>query len=73
MNQEIKIEKGVPIPGPNSNPNSLPGLMKQMQIGDSFLSTFKQTGFSQASKKVGIKVISRKTGNPGEFRIWRTA
>lgn len=59
MNEEIKIEKNVPMP--RSYKTGLTEAMKKLKIGDSFLIK---------SQSVGIKCTTRKQPD-GTYRVWR--
>jgi len=66
----MKIDKGIPMPG-KINPG-MTALMRGLEIGDSFLARSGTSPHVTASK-LGMKVIVRKTDNPFEWRVWRSA
>lgn len=72
-----KIEKGIPLPAPAKgagrplDPNSVAGMMRAMQKGDSMLLTCSgQQVRDRARKNIGKgKYAVRKNGEG--FRVWR--
>lgn len=70
---EIKIEKGIPIPPMRNSPNKYP--VESLNVGDSFLSppgarpmSFR-TAVANKAKKLGFKITTRQT--PQGLRVWR--
>ncbi len=74
MSDEIKIEKGVPIPNKNGNLNGFSDTVRKCEVGDSFLWDKKdsKTNFHALSKAAGFKVTTRRH-NGTVYRIWRVA
>lgn len=72
--QEIKIEKGVPLPV-NKTVNTTRGLtekLKEMEVGDSLLwPSYSNSGMSSTAAFLGIKIVTRREGDGR--RIWRIA
>jgi len=75
MNEEIKIEKGIPIPpshaGRAAEGNSPLHALKKLEVGDSFISPKRAKCFGAYAKTLGIKLTTRKT--PDGIRVWRIA
>lgn len=70
MPNEIKIEKGVPLPRER---NKFP--MGTLKVGESFEIENRphiRSYFYTASKRHGIKITMRTLPN-GNFRVWRIA
>lgn len=71
-----QIEKGVPIPPPaspgKSDPNSVMGLLRSMEVGDSLLIDKPQKEAPVHSRIVGKKFTTRKVSE-NQTRIWRVA
>lgn len=75
MSDEIKIEKGVPLPTQRGAVSPLTSLVRALLVGDSFV--FKSTGTArsvvyQAAKRCGFKVTCREIGDGQNARVWRT-
>ncbi len=73
MNEEIKIEKNVPIPENGTPYNGVSIAMRKMNVGDSFIHQKKQkhSGNLHALARMnGIKIITRRQPD-GTYRIWR--
>lgn len=68
---EIKIEKGIPLPSGGANGIPWTGILKTMDVGDSFAVPEELTPL--ARRMVGLvkgkKFVTRKIGS--ELRIWR--
>lgn len=71
---ELKIEKGVPLPGAKGAPAfNVTQTLRNMEVGDSFLlSVAKRPSIYQQARLAGIKIAARTTGD-GEMRVWRVA
>ena len=75
MNDEIKIEKGIPIPMYSGQERWLQ-IFRQMQVGDSFAilpDRSQQTVIIQSAKRIGAKVTTRRINqgkDKGKIRIW---
>lgn len=70
MTNEIKIEKGIPIPGMGAT--GLTALLRRLEVVDSALVDNRATSIIITAAKIGIKVVTRKAEN-GQRRVWRTA
>ncbi len=70
MNEEIKIEKNVPIP--KGCKNGLTEALKKMKAGDSFESPSWVPNVYTLANRIGIKIIVLKQDS-GSYRIWRKA
>lgn len=70
MDNEYKIEKGVPIPAPGRAVATIVEVVRSMEIGDSFVANHPPTTFYGAAKYNNMKVSVRKLEGGG-FRIWR--
>ena len=70
MSEEYKIEKGIPLPKPGKDVNTIVTLIKSMKVGDSFRANHPPTTFYSAAKYNGVKVAVRKL-QEGGFRVWR--
>jgi hypothetical protein len=72
---EIKIEKGIPLPGRNiGRPHAYKYPFREMQIGDSFAVASTKEGYHAASygKRIsGFTFACRTTANGA--RVWRIA
>ena len=71
MNDEIKIDKGIPLPMLSTRSGSVGRIFQTMQNGDSFLTRQKIAALYGRARMFGCKICVRKTDNPGEFRVWR--
>lgn len=70
---DIIIEKGIPIKPILSRVNGVAAVLKQCEVGDSFLWTVKnQSNLHASAKYVGYKIVTRKQPD-GQYRIWRIA
>jgi len=65
---KIKVEKNIPIP---KKPIYWKGILKTMEIGDSFFTTPRPNAHPtlNAAKALGIKITTRKEGDG--VRVWR--
>ncbi len=73
MNEQIKIDKNVPLPEHGTAQTGVSIAMRTMKIGDSFI--YKANGnhpgnFHALARMNRIKVITRKQPD-GSYRIWR--
>ncbi len=69
MNNEIKIEKGIPIPKSRVGSTKYP--FKEMKVGDSFLVEERlRSCMAMQAKKHGIAVTTARTDD-GKVRVWR--
>lgn len=70
-NNDIKIEKGIPLPEPRTIRGSISSVIKKMEVGDSILVTERQRQAAFASAHdVKVKLTSQHVGN-GKVRVWR--
>lgn len=68
---QIKLERGIPIPENSRERGGLTTLMRQMEVGDSFL--WPRMRLSNAwvtAKRLGIKLTS-KGESATHTRVWR--
>lgn len=72
--EEIKIEKGVPIPESPNTPRKALGLtetLKKMEVGDSILlSRTRASACRSVADRIGIVITSRQVDKETS-RIWR--
>jgi hypothetical protein len=71
MEDTVKIEKGVPMPGLGVG-RSRKYPWREMEVGDSFV--IQKSAYAQAqlaSKRTGFKFSVRKVD--GAYRVWRIA
>lgn len=70
----LKIEKGIPIPKRNSRQSKWDGILRAMDVSDSFLFAWKGRGtpaaLLQRAKALEIKLTVRRL-NENEIRVWR--
>ena len=66
---DMKIEKGIPLPKAIIKGSTK--ILKDMNIGDSFIST-NSTKWHCLARQSGMSVATRKQPD-GQYRIWRTA
>jgi len=65
--EEIKVEKGVPMP----SSASMTGKIRSLKIGDSFVvPRYKAPSMWGLAKRAGIKIAQRSISET-EARIWR--
>lgn len=68
------IEKGVPLPHERSGHGVIPGMLMQMEVGDSirFSGTYRHT-IAQAAGRVGDRMgwVFTVRKQPGGYRVWR--
>jgi hypothetical protein len=76
----MKIEKNIPVPEGRGRKRSITyvDLMRQMEIGDSFLAERGKMGsiqsaVRQAANRAGIKITARLEGEKDDqrLRVWR--
>ena len=76
MSEEIKIEKGIPIPFGTRNQNPLTLAISQMDVGDSVVAPttyiWPNQIAAQANKRLAPKRFKSKKTDAG-YRVWRTA
>lgn len=74
---EIKIEKGIPLPGSRGGTNgrSKYDIIRDMKIGDSFILTVKKSSAYSMSYRLArdYKVKLTIRADNGTFRVWRIA
>lgn len=73
MDNEIKIEKGIPVTKRTVyHKGKWKSLLMKMKVGDSFTTKTKtnRSAIWTASRNLRVKTITRTDKN-GDFRIWR--
>lgn len=71
MENEYKIEKGIPIPPMGESAGTvITTVLKKMKVGDSFVANHPPGTFYAAARYNGMKVSVRKIEGGG-FRVWR--
>lgn len=77
MSDEIKIDKGVPIPIGSSRGSEIGELVRKMKVGDSFLKPhrFSYSAVTMAVRRAGYKYRTKKDHKDpkNRVRVWRTA
>lgn len=60
------------IPLPNQKRKELTNILRQLEIGDSFILPphIKTTSLPQTAKQIGINVLQKKQPD-GSIRVWR--
>ncbi len=75
MNEEIKIEKGIPIP-PKPRQTGISKILKSMEVGDSILIEDTKNAcvnvISLAHRTLSIRICTRKAPD-NKRRVWRIA
>lgn len=72
MQQEIKIESGIPIPPTRMKGGSNDITLASMKIGDSFEYRGHASRYQTVAKRIGIEITLRSLG-PKHYHVWRTA
>lgn len=68
---EIKIEKGVPLPVQCVSGTPIADTMRKMEVGDSIvLPVAKRGGVASLASRLRIKIAVRKIDNDS-IRVWR--
>ena len=71
MNEQPKIEKGIPIVGPN-NKRGKPHIFHKLEVGDSYITDiFDANAVRVIALRSGKKITARKQLD-GTMRVWRT-
>lgn len=69
----IKIEKGIPIPGPAGALDTFVSVLRKMEIGDSLVLPYDKANSIYAfGRSLGVKFAVRKI-SAGSARVWRIA
>ena len=73
MDNELVIEKNVPLPGPCERVGPILMAVRKMNVGDSFIFVRQiQFNLSYYAKATGFKFTSRKIDSE-KVRVWRVA
>lgn len=71
MNNEIKIQKGIPRPKAKRTLSGVSATMRQLEVGDSFVGNPASRGnYHTLAKSIGIKISTHLEENGG-LRVWR--
>jgi hypothetical protein len=68
--QEIKIEKGIPVPETRRTRSPLTQALRNMQPGDSFVYSNNPSTLHAAARLAGVKIVTRLLDN-GQRRVWK--
>ena len=75
---DIKIEKDIPVPvgaGRMHGRSIVGSALESLEVGESFLAEEKIRNMAvhESRRRPGVKFTVRRTGVPGQVRIWRIA